>query len=858
MDGITPLPPLGELAGTDGVKPPEVVSSQIGDDKIIASPQSGKTVAEIIPDRYLYQTVGACCTDDRGHFQLSKAVKQLINRYAPADRPTMNAIPQDQRRQFLNELAAITGRTLPAYEPIRVEPTFADQDATLIDNGYEPIAVNGKIPVTKGWNTRLNTIDCIAAERADHPGANSTGLRTGRLVGVDIDIVPADHVQAIKALAVEVLGDTSLERVGAKGAMLCYRNETPVKKITISGGHPTQAGKVEILGTGQQFVSYGVHPDTGKPYTWTNSSSDGDPLHTPLDKLPEVTPDKLREFADRASALMAEQGYTDVKVSGRGRSTEPKHLDAPVGGKFDAPIDLERGRTNLRSLIDRGEVAIEGQGGDDRTFKIACHLRGLGLSPQSALELLLEPNGWNEHCRPPWSHDELALKVHNAYRYGKGAPGAFSFPSEFLRPDAIGAPAAAQRAVPTAAPTEVPTAAPADPLVERFRGRWPDEYEALPELEFWDEDRTLPRSPDGCIGIVYGEFGSHKTNTVLTMVLDAVLDQRARVCYAAGEGAHGVGKHRIPAHCRARGVMTKDLRERLRIVPAVPLFASPEQVAAFISAQQDFNPNIVVLDTLATAIAGEDENSSRAASFLTANGPAGRIRNAFRALVILPAHQGKDAGKRVRGHSGFMGNADVVLHVEADKPAGKIKVTVEKMRDGRDGFSIFFKVQTGPGVVPVPEKITQEEYLGLAGTITDQSDDSRRIFDNRRGVLRDQQALNFEAGLSEKQFAELLVGERPRDRDEEALTDWKAAVEREKTALKNAHSKPSYKGVLCDNQIPAGSDKSQWRWFIVKPETSDTQAGLGAPRDAAAVFGQVHHGGGLQWPDGASATGYPS
>jgi len=57
------------------------------------------------------------------------------------------------------------------------------------------------------------------------------------------------------------------------------------------------------------------------------------------------------------------------------------------------------------------------------------------------------------------------------------------------------------------------------------------------------------------------------------------------------------------------------------------------------------------------------------------------------ALVILPAHQGKDAGRKVRGHSGFMGNADVVLHVEADKAVGAIKVTVEKMRDGRDGSS---------------------------------------------------------------------------------------------------------------------------------------------------------------------------
>jgi hypothetical protein len=95
------------------------------------------------------------------------------------------------------------------------------------------------------------------------------------------------------------------------------------------------------------------------------------------------------------------------------------------------------------------------------------------------------------------------------------------------------------------------------------------------------------------------------------MVLDAVFEADARVCYAAGEGAHGVGKQRIPAHCKARGITTKDLRGRFRIVPAVPLFVSDDQVTAFIEAQKDFAPNIVVLDTLATALAGEERIAAR-------------------------------------------------------------------------------------------------------------------------------------------------------------------------------------------------------------------------------------------------------
>ena len=449
-------------------------------------------------------------------------------------------------------------------------------------------------------------------------------------------------------------------------------------------------------------MSYGIHPDTGKPYTWTNAFVSGEPLQTPLDKLPEVTPDKLREFAEQAALLLQSLDYSNVKVSGGSELAERMPLEAPADIEFDAPINIERARDWLRELIDRGNVAIEGQGGDSRTYQVVCELRDLGLSPRTAFEMLLEPGGWNERSTPPWDPDELGVKVRNAYKYAKNLPGAaaVSFPAEWSYVDAGGA----------------PTRAPADKLVDRFRGRWPDEYEQLPELDFWDDDKTLPRCPDGCIAIVYGEFGSHKTNTVLAMVLEAVLDADARVCYAAGEGAHGVGKQRIPAHCEARGISTKDLRGRFRIVQAVPLFASPEEVAAFIEAQKDFEPSIIVLDTLATAIAGEDENSSKAAAFLTANGPAGRIRDAFNALVILPAHQGKDAGKKVRGHSGFMGNADVVLHVEANKPTGAIKITVEKMRDGRDGFSIYFKVPpAGSVTIPVPEKITENEYSSLMG-----------------------------------------------------------------------------------------------------------------------------------------------
>jgi hypothetical protein len=157
---------------------------------------------EEITDRYLNRAIRACSTERYGPLRLSKKVRNLIDSNAPANKPWMNHIPQERRRQFLTELASITGRALPPREPISAEPRplpeeptqaeaelqakapmeaqsptppelpnwdgpvqpgdapiladsrFAGQDARLISNGYEPIAVSGKAPVTAGWNTQ--------------------------------------------------------------------------------------------------------------------------------------------------------------------------------------------------------------------------------------------------------------------------------------------------------------------------------------------------------------------------------------------------------------------------------------------------------------------------------------------------------------------------------------------------------------------------------------------------------------------------------------------------------------------------------------------------------------------------------
>ena len=91
---------------------------------------------------------------------------------------------------------------------------------------------------------------------------------------------------------------------------------------------------------------------------------------------------------------------------------------------LDLPDNIERARTRLRHYVGMGDVAIEGQGGDDRTYRLAAEMLNLGLSEAKALDLIAIE--WNPHCVPPWDDEELATKVANAAAYMQNEPGSWA------------------------------------------------------------------------------------------------------------------------------------------------------------------------------------------------------------------------------------------------------------------------------------------------------------------------------------------------------------------------------------------------------------------------------------------------
>ncbi|HEX3920068.1 MAG TPA: AAA family ATPase [Caulobacteraceae bacterium] len=253
-------------------------------------------------------------------------------------------------------------------------------------------------------------------------------------------------------------------------------------------------------------------------------------------------------------------------------------------------------------------------------------------------------------------------------------------------------------------------------LVASFRAREPDEDADLPDLEYWDAEKTLPKQPGGCVGIAFGPSGVGKTTVILGDLLGYAVAGGAKVLYCAGEGAFGLGKQRVPAECEARGVTPGDLRGKWRLVWRSPSLLDPEHVEALIEAHSDFRPDIVVIDTLATAIGGENEDSSATASAVDKAGR--RIAQAWNATVIVVHHAGKDETRGARGSSGWEGNADFAHVIGSNKEAGTAKLHIKKMRDGPDGFSVFYRVSRSPRGVPLARRIPENEYRTALGTDT--------------------------------------------------------------------------------------------------------------------------------------------
>lgn len=254
---------------------------------------------------------------------------------------------------------------------------FQKQGRALLGNGYLiiPIKPGHKRPALSSWqHARLG-----AADLSSFPG-HGVGVLCGQgahpIAAIDIDTTNAALAEKFANWCLDNLGVTC-ERVGnAPKVLLVYRAECEGWGKAISAAysqcwvqgprglwysegwreveekgktkveHTGQIHRVEVLGNGQQFVAYHIHPDTNQPYEWTDLL--GGIEYVRADDLPILTESQVRQALAKFEELAKSLGLQAFPVA--------TSTSAPKAPKERTPADDEDffGRVNEAALQSLG------------------------------------------------------------------------------------------------------------------------------------------------------------------------------------------------------------------------------------------------------------------------------------------------------------------------------------------------------------------------------------------------------------------------------------------------------------------------------------------------------------------------
>lgn len=508
-----------------------------------------------------------------------------------------------------------------------------DAALALAAQGFKifPIKAGAKAPPLFGrWpEVASNEEVLVRVMWRDRPDAN-IGIHCEGLLVIDVDVKKnGDESLASLEMIYDLDTETLTTRTPTGGRHLFYR---------LPAGHPGVSNGVDSLGAGLDVRStrgYVVAPGS---------------------VVPAGTYTREREAV---GVLPAPQWLIEKCGTSTERGQAPK-MNVP-----DAPSEV---LTRAAEWLDQQAGAVEGEGGDAFTFATACRLRDFGVSAMQAWELMAED--WNGRCSPPWDLDDLRTKVTNAYRYaqegeaGKLAVSAADFP-----------------AVPV---SDVQPEAPKAP--RKGPQRLLELAQSAGQPRNYLIKGVLQRASQA---VLYGAPGEGKTFVALDLAYHVAagrewMGHRVKpglALYLAFEGVGGLGQ-RAAALTRHYGnadvplfVQAADMNLRDK--------AGRQELGAIIAGLPE-KPALIVIDTLARAMKGGDENSAQDVGAL--NDAVGALIASTGACVLLIHHSGKNKANGARGSSALLGAIDTEIQVDGNC------ITATKQREVEMGDPVGFRL----------------------------------------------------------------------------------------------------------------------------------------------------------------------
>lgn len=247
-------------------------------------------------------------------------------------------------------------------------------------------------------------------------------------------------------------------------------------------------------------------------------------------------------------------------------------------------------------------------------------------------------------------------------------------------------------------PAAVPSPGPAQPAQLLKVRRFEDIQPCLDTSDFVQGVLT-----EGSAAVVYGESNAGKTfwTTDLALHVAAGMPWNGRrveqggVIYCALEGGGGFN-NRVYAWKQAQGLEDASIPFRAIQQPINLLDpdADTKRLIATIKREADDMGGpvkLVVIDTLARAFAGGNENASEDMGLLVLN--MDEIRAETGACVLFIHHSGKDAAKGARGHSSLRAALDTEIEVRAEEGSDIKTATTVKQREMKKGDVFAFRLE---------------------------------------------------------------------------------------------------------------------------------------------------------------------
>ena len=547
---------------------------------------------------------------------------------------------------------------------------FTSQDARALINTYEfaifpihgtkddgtctcnnPKCTNiGKHPATPdGFKSASKDIEKVKRLWAGRKGLN-VGVATGEASG--IFVVDIDSAEGEIELAKIVTLPSTYTVTTGRGKHLYFKY--PKDKKIKNGAHVIPG--VDIRGTGGYVVGAGSAHRSGKIYECVN----------PLEKFAEA-PQELFDLI-----------YKDRAVTQPLIDTSPKLNLSNNDGWSDADVLDHLSYISPNMKREDGWIAV-----------------GMALKQEG------QPfEVWDNWSSSGATYDPHEMrKVWNGFNNGGGVTygtvvelakqGGWK-PKKYEKPIK-------------------PVATPAQDIIDEETG---EVTQAKPkskmyyikgsEIVYEPKSRALVQDfmDMGAMSVVYGESNCGKTFFMSDVAYHVAEGKRWRekrveggiVVYVALEGLSGI-KERVQAYKNDTGATL----ENFLVMPCAFDFLDAEgDVADFLALLEEIkniegDVKLIVIDTLARAMGGGDENSGEDMGMLVRHADA--IREVSGAHICFVHHSGKDKARGSRGHSSLRAAVDTEAEVSREEEVDYSTVKTVKQREMSMGEDMHFELK---------------------------------------------------------------------------------------------------------------------------------------------------------------------